>query len=187
MFLGAMLPDLSKWFNTSEIDAKREEIAMLIQKIAQENNSSSNIRFPRIKFPPKNKVSEFSSSFLRDNLLVVLYFQIVISDDDDDGDDDDDEDKPLRRPQSRSSDPRLRKKGSLGELLASKSNARANRFKGSYRDPSPPRSPQSASPSSIRSPKLFESPQVCKRSQLTVFEFYLTIFFLFIYRESHFR
>ena len=74
MFLGAMLPDLSKWFNTSEIDAKREEIAMLIQKIAQENNSSSNIRFPRIKFPPKQKVSEFSSSFLRDNLLVVIYF-----------------------------------------------------------------------------------------------------------------
>ena len=65
MFVGAKLPDLSKWFNTSEIDAKREEIAMLIQKIAQENNSSSNIQFPRIKFPPKNKVSEFSSSFFK--------------------------------------------------------------------------------------------------------------------------
>ena len=58
VFLGAMLPDLSKWFNTSEIDAKREEIAMLIQKIAQEKNSGSNVRFPRIKFPPKHKVSK---------------------------------------------------------------------------------------------------------------------------------
>ena len=58
VFLGAMLPDLSKWFNTSEIDAKREEIAMLIQKIAQEKSSGSNVRFPRIKFPPKHKVSK---------------------------------------------------------------------------------------------------------------------------------
>ena len=46
---------------------------------------------------------------------------------------------------------------------------------------------EQSSEQSSGSPKLFESPQVCKRSQLTVFEFYLTIFFLFIYRESHFR
>ena len=80
-------------------------------------------------------------------------------------DDDQEEDAPLRRPQNLRPDPKLRKKGSLGELLASKSNGRATRFKGSYRVPSPPRSP-SASPSSIRSPKLFESPQVRKILQL---------------------
>ena len=37
MFLGATLPDLSKWFNTSEINAKREEIVMLIQRIGSQN------------------------------------------------------------------------------------------------------------------------------------------------------
>ena len=38
MFLCAMLPDLSKWFNTRDINYKREDLAMLIQKISNEEN-----------------------------------------------------------------------------------------------------------------------------------------------------
>lgn len=58
MFLGAMLPDLSRWFNTSDIEYKREDIAMVIQKIANENNSRGigTIRFPKIKFPAHRRI-----------------------------------------------------------------------------------------------------------------------------------
>ena len=122
------------------------------------------------------KVSNFPFEKMK-YMIDHFHFQIVISDDEE-GEIVDDEDLPLKIPQTtkdpRPQDPRLRKKGSLGELLASKrrstkssrhtedpsKSARAARFKGSYRVPSPPRSPKSVSPNSMRSPKLFDSPQV---------------------------
>ena len=56
VFLGAMLPDLSKWFNTTDIDFKREDIAMLIQKIS--NETGKDLIFPKIRFPARRKKKE---------------------------------------------------------------------------------------------------------------------------------
>ena len=53
LFLGAILPDLTKWFNTEDVELyKREEIAKLIQKISETNGK--NVKFPKIKFPSRN-------------------------------------------------------------------------------------------------------------------------------------
>jgi len=155
VFLGAMLPDLSKWFNTTDIDFKREDIAMLIQKIS--NETGKDLIFPKIRFPARRKKKEGAIDV--DKLG--------------------EEDVPLSR---RRSDPRLKKSvkdGSLGELLKSKIPSlppmgRSTRFTGNYRDHSPPSrrstppasplagtSPISpASPASPKpeSPKLFDSP-----------------------------
>jgi hypothetical protein len=165
MFLGAMLPDLSKWFNTTDIDYKREDIALLIQRIA--NGDSNTIKFPKIKFPAQRNYrgSNVGSS---DNNI--------------------DEDTPLARRIStpsarkmstpsarRMSDPRLRKaiSGTMGELLAIKQKVgRPSRF--TYE---PPRTPSSPPPRSTprrtmtlansaaavpeaepKTPGLFESP-----------------------------
>ena len=45
VFLGAILPDLSKWFNTSDVEYKREDIANLIKEVASQDNSR------KVKFP----------------------------------------------------------------------------------------------------------------------------------------
>ena len=101
VFLGAMLPDLSKWFNTTDIDFKREDIAMLIQKIS--NDAGKNIIFPKIRFPARRKRPDGAGGATGGAINV-----------------DELEDVPLSR---RRSDPRLKKSikdGSLGELLQSK-------------------------------------------------------------------
>ena len=158
VFLGAMLPDLSKWFNTTDIDFKREDIAMLIQKITNEDNNvhltGKNIKFPKIKFPARRKKDGKDGAINVDDL----------------------EDVPLSK---RRADPRLKKgskgqpttvtirePGSLGELLAAKEQileqlkgGRSARFKGNYKEvkdepPSrhstPPASPEVKSPESPR-------------------------------------
>ncbi len=144
VFLGAMLPDLSRWFNSTDIQYKREDVALLIQKISNDNGGS-NPRFPRIKFPAKRRKQ-------KSDVIDVDATQSS------------DEDVPLA---TRRLDPRLKKVkgGSLGELLASKTPSRSSRFTGNYKEqeapPSPPsrRSTPPKSPSPRRkSPGLFESP-----------------------------
>jgi hypothetical protein len=51
-FLGAKLPDLSQWFSSSDIDFKREDIAVLIKRLSSEQKPEK-LRFPHIKFPAK--------------------------------------------------------------------------------------------------------------------------------------
>jgi len=143
VFLGAMLPDLSKWFNTTDIDFKREDIAMLIQKIS--NDTGKDLIFPRIRFPARRKKPQDDGAIDVDKLG--------------------DEDVPLSKKRV---DPRLKKTvkdGSLGELLKSKipslpTMGRSSRFTGNYRESSPPsrRSTPPASPQP-ESPKLFDSPK----------------------------
>ena len=52
VFLGAFLPDLSRWFNTSDVEYKREEIANLIKKVASKNNKRK-VKFPKIQLPSR--------------------------------------------------------------------------------------------------------------------------------------
>ena len=125
VFLGAMLPDLSKWFNTTDIDYKREDIALLIQKISNQSGERS-LRFPKIQFPATR------NGKAKSDIIDV-----------------DDEDTPLaqRRP-----DPRLRKikGGTLGELLASKRPSRSTKYTGNFQER---RSPSPESKRSHRSTK----------------------------------
>jgi len=57
VFLGAILPDLSKWFNTSDVEYKREDIANLIKEVASQDNSRK-VKFPKIKMPSREEKEE---------------------------------------------------------------------------------------------------------------------------------
>ena len=57
MFLGAILPDLSKWFNTSDVEYKREEIANLIKEVASKDNKRK-VKFPKIQLPSREDKEE---------------------------------------------------------------------------------------------------------------------------------
>ena len=156
VFLGAMLPDLSKWFNTNDIDFKREDIALLIQKLSNEDNfSGKNVKYPKLRFPArrKNRVIEAVEA-IKDTDTVTINVD----------EEDEDEAAPLATKMHRP-DPRLKKikGGSLGELLASKQTSRSTRFTGTYREreaspPSrrstPPASPDRKQPSSRSSPDI---------------------------------
>ena len=37
VFLGSILPDLSKWFDKSDVEYKREDIANLIKEVASKD------------------------------------------------------------------------------------------------------------------------------------------------------
>ena len=53
MFLGEILPDLSKWFSPDEVKFKRVFIANLIKQIAPKE-----IKFPEIKLPSREEKKE---------------------------------------------------------------------------------------------------------------------------------
>ena len=57
MFLGAISPDLSKWFNTSDVEYKREDIANLIKEIASKDKTRK-VKFPKIKMASREKTSK---------------------------------------------------------------------------------------------------------------------------------
>ena len=57
VFLGAILPDLSKWFNTSDVEYKREDIANLIKEVASQDKSRK-VKFPKIKMPSREEKEE---------------------------------------------------------------------------------------------------------------------------------
>ena len=50
VFLGAILPNLSKWFNKSDVEYKRKDIANLIKEIASKDKI-----FPKIKLPSREE------------------------------------------------------------------------------------------------------------------------------------
>ena len=58
VFLGAILPDLSKWFNTSDVEYKREDIANLIKEVASKDNNKRKVKFPKIQLPSREEKEE---------------------------------------------------------------------------------------------------------------------------------
>ena len=58
VFLGAILPDLSKWFNTSDVEYKREDIANLIKEVASKDNNKRKVKFPKIELPSREEKEE---------------------------------------------------------------------------------------------------------------------------------
>ena len=124
MFLGAILPDLSKWFNTSDVEEnKREEIADLIQKVAQ--TTGRDVRFPRIKFPSREGLKKRK----REEEL-------------EEEEEEEEEEGELKK--ERKSKRRRQKEGSFGELLASNHpdkftrTSRRVKFTGTYREVASP-------------------------------------------------
>ena len=62
VFLGSTLPDLSKWFNTSDVEYnKREDIANLIKELAS-NDKTKKVKFPKIKLPSRKDTTKTQSS-----------------------------------------------------------------------------------------------------------------------------
>ena len=53
VFLGAILPNLSKWFNKSDVEYKRKDIANLIKEIASKDKI-----FPKINLPSREEASK---------------------------------------------------------------------------------------------------------------------------------
>ena len=51
------MPDLSKWFNTSDVEYKREEIANLIKEVASKDNKGK-VKFPKIQLPSREDKEE---------------------------------------------------------------------------------------------------------------------------------
>ena len=49
-FLGAFLSDFSKWFNRSDVEYKRVDIANLIKDVASKNDAGK-VKFPKINLP----------------------------------------------------------------------------------------------------------------------------------------
>jgi len=70
VFLGAMLPDLSKWFNTTDIDFKREDIAHLIQQITTETHpNGQNVIFPKMRFPARRQNRSKSGPVIKQEFI----------------------------------------------------------------------------------------------------------------------
>ena len=74
-FLGAFLSDFSKWFNRSDVEYKREDIANLIKEVASQDKSRK-VKFPKIKMPSREEKEDDRKK--RPGMFFVCIFNLNI-------------------------------------------------------------------------------------------------------------